>query len=65
MHSIGLWLSFHRLAFLVLIAVSLWVGSYAYYFRSTIIRWMHAGKPHSWSVDLAAKTAMTRGKQTL
>jgi hypothetical protein len=64
-HYFALWLSFHRYFFLILIAFSLWAGSYAFYFKATIQRWLHAGRPHSWSVDLAAKTAVARGKQTL
>ena len=58
-----LWLSLHRMGFVIVLGLLLWFGAYSYYFRQALVGHINKGKPHSWSVDLAAKTAMSRGKQ--
>jgi hypothetical protein len=63
MHYILLWLSLHRMAMVIVLAIVLWCGAYGWYFKLQIGGFLRRGQPHSWSVDLAAKTAMSRGKQ--
>jgi hypothetical protein len=58
-----IWLSLHRMAFVIVLGLLLWFGAYGFYFRQALGAWFNKGKPHSWSVDLSAKTSMSRGKQ--
>ena len=63
MNFILIWLSLHRIAFVIVLAIAMWVGAYGYYFRQAFAGYVQKGRPHSWSVDLTSKTAISRGKQ--
>ncbi len=52
----------HRTLLVGLIAIVLWVTAYYLYFRRVLIPYFNRGKPHSWSIDMVNKRAISRGK---
>jgi hypothetical protein len=53
----------HRLLVLWVLALSIWVAAYSIYFRHMVRRWIGRGQRHSWSIDMATKKAVSRGKE--
>lgn len=62
MTGILLWINFHRMLMLGLMALATWGAAYGLYLKNQVRTIMHRGKPHSWSVDLHSKTATFNGK---
>lgn len=62
MNSLLLWLNFHRFLVICCVGVGTWLAAYGLYFRTQLQPWLFKGRAHSWSVDLASKTATARGK---
>jgi hypothetical protein len=60
-----LWLNEHRILVVSLLAASMWVGAYGWYFRNPIRFWITRGKPHNWSVDMVTKKAVARGQEQI
>ncbi len=60
-----LWLNEHRMLVVWLLAITLWVGAYVFYFRQLIRNWLMRGRPHSWSVDMVTKKAVARGQEQI
>jgi hypothetical protein len=58
-----LWLNQHRLFTVLMIALFLWTGSYAWYLRGFVRKFLYHGRPHNWSVDMATKKAVARGSE--
>jgi hypothetical protein len=56
-----LWLNEHRTLTVLMMALLLWTGSYYWYFRNLIRKYLFHGRPHNWSVDMATKKAVARG----
>ncbi len=50
------WLQEQRFWLLGVFALSFWVAANYWYFRRDIARIRRENKPHTWSVDMAAKT---------
>ncbi len=51
-----IWVSEHRGWLLAGVALFFWVMANYWYFRRDIARIKRESMPHSWSVDMAAKT---------
>ena len=51
-----LWISVHRFWLMGLVALCTWTMANYWYWRRDIQRIKRERKPHSWSVDMAAKT---------
>ena len=62
MGSIMLWLNLHRVMVVLVIALGLWGWAYYWYFGPLVRAYFTKGQPHNWSVDLASKKAVARGK---
>jgi hypothetical protein len=58
-----LWLNEHRLLVVWVLAISMWGGAYAFYFRHIIRVWLFRGRPHNWSVDMVTKKAVAHGRE--
>jgi hypothetical protein len=56
-----LWLNQHRIFTVLMTALALWTGSYAWYLRGFVRKYFFRGRPHNWSVDMASKKAVARG----
>ena len=56
MTFVMMWVSEHRGWLLGAVALFFWVAANYWYFRGDIARIKRENKPHSWSVDMAAKT---------
>jgi len=52
----------HRLLIMGLVSLALWVAAYYLYARRYLKAIFNRSRPHSWSVDMANKRAMSRGK---
>ena len=63
MRFILLLLNEHRLLFVWVLALVLWITAYGIYFRNIIRRQFNKGRPHNWSIDLVRKKAITNGKE--
>lgn len=61
LNYVMLWVSYHRIAVIFCLGVSLWVIGFGRYFRPIVKGELRLGKPHKWSVDLATKQRR-RGK---
>jgi hypothetical protein len=53
----------HRNLVMWLLALVIWVAAYGIYFRHMVRRWIGRGQSHNWSIDLATKKAVSRGKE--
>ncbi len=53
----------HRTLVMWLFALTIWVAAYSIYFRHMVRRWFGRGQRHSWSIDMASKKAVSRGKE--
>ncbi len=56
-----LWLNQHRIMVVWVLALSMWIGAYGWYFRAPVKFWLLRGRPHNWSVDMVTKKAISRG----
>ena len=55
-----LWMSEHRGLLLAAVAAFFWLAANYWYWRRDIQRILRENKPHSWSVNMAAKTGTGR-----
>ena len=62
MGDILLWLNIHRVSVVVVVGIAIWASAYYAYFRPTLKAYIKRGQRHDWSIDLAAKKAVSRGK---
>jgi len=53
----------HRTLVTWMLALVMWVAAYSLYFRNMARRWFFRGRAHNWSIDMAAKKAVTNGKE--
>jgi hypothetical protein len=52
----------HRILIIALIALGLWLSAYYLYAKRYFRGFFKRSRPHSWSVDMVNKRAMSRGK---
>jgi hypothetical protein len=62
MDNILLVVTGHRILIIALIALGLWLGAYYMYVKRYYKGFFNRRRPHSWSVDMVNKRAMSRGK---
>ena len=51
------WLLEHRGLLVAMVAASLWITATYWYWRRDIARMRRDNQPHSWSVNMAARTS--------
>ena len=65
MRNVMLWLNIHRIYVMGVLGIITWTTAYFSYFQPIIFGWWRRRRPHSWSVDLVGKKAVSRGKTEL
>jgi hypothetical protein len=57
-----MWEENHRVLIIAVIAASLWIATYALYFRDDFWKYLRNRRAQRWGVDMATKTVTSGNK---